>query len=176
MGNINIISAERCDIMKTKIESVSVIHYESKVREVKDDYVIVYYKSGIERVYDLKEYESLPLTVRTFIEINQANKSVDKIDTEVVYSMCIEYREKVNNSGSDDETSPEQSENEIIETAETTEICPECEAEVEVKSGTYRAECPVCRRKLMFCSVCRTASAGDCDYDTATDTCRFDSS
>lgn len=162
--------------MKAKIESVSVIHYESKVREVKDDYVIVYYKSGTERVYDFEEYESLPLTVRTFIEINQANRSADKIDTEVVYSTCIEYHEKVNNSGSDDETLPEQSENEIIETAETTEICPECEAEVKIKSSIYRAECPVCHRKLMLCGLCRTASKGDCDYNVATDTCRFDSS
>lgn len=65
---------------------------------------------------------------------------------------------------------------EETETVETTEICPECETEVEVKSDTLRAECPVCRRKLMLCSVCRTVRKGDCDYDTATDTCRFDSS
>lgn len=65
---------------------------------------------------------------------------------------------------------------EETETMETTEICPECEAEVEVKSDILRAECPVCHRKLMLCGLCRTASKGDCDYDTATDTCRFDSS
>lgn len=69
-----------------------------------------------------------------------------------------------------------ESPDEEAETAETTEICYECEAEVEVKSGTYRTECPVCHGKLMLCSVCRTASAGDCDYNSATDTCRFDSS
>lgn len=65
---------------------------------------------------------------------------------------------------------------EETETIETTEICPECETEAEVKSGTYTAECPVCHGKPMFCGLCRETSGGSCDYDTATDTCRFDSS
>lgn len=67
-------------------------------------------------------------------------------------------------------------EKEEAETIETTEICPECETEVVVKSSTYRTECPVCHIKLILCSVCRTVSKGGCDYDAATDTCRFDSS
>lgn len=69
-----------------------------------------------------------------------------------------------------------ESPDEEIETAETTKICPKCDTEVEVKSSTYMAECLICHEKLMLCGLCRSAHTGDCNYDTATDTCRFDSS
>lgn len=65
------------------------------------------------------------------------------------------------------------------EEAETTELCPDCETEVTVKASRnngYKAVCPVCHGKLMLCSLCRITSKSGCDYDTATDTCRFDSS
>ncbi len=70
----------------------------------------------------------------------------------------------------------EVEEDEEAETVETTEICPDCQSEVEVKSSTYKTECPVCHRKIMLCNICRSAHTGDCDYNIATDTCRFDSS
>ena len=37
----------------------------------------------------------------------------------------------------------------------------------------FKAFCPVCRNRLMLCDECRHAEKGfDCDYDSATDTCR----
>lgn len=62
-----------------------------------------------------------------------------------------------------------------------TEVCPNCDAEVElrwdVKKDGYKAFCPHCGARLMLCDECqhRTGGgyAGDCDYDSNTDTCRF---
>lgn len=85
--------------------------------------------------------------------------------------------EIVDSESPDEETETAETAEECeAETVEATEICPEFETEVRVESSTYKAECPVCHRKLMLCGICRTAHAGDCDYDTSTDTCRFDSS
>ena len=62
-----------------------------------------------------------------------------------------------------------------------TEVCPNCDAEVElrwdVKKDGYKAFCPHCGARLMLCDECQHriggGYAGDCDYDSNTDTCRF---
>ena len=63
-----------------------------------------------------------------------------------------------------------------------TEVCPNCEAEVEmvwdVEMYGYRAYCPYCGGRLMLCDECQHRSTddrycGDCDYDTESDSCRF---
>lgn len=61
------------------------------------------------------------------------------------------------------------------------EYCPNCETEIEmrwdVESMGYKAFCPVCGNRLMLCDECQHRTGGacteDCDYDTRTDTCRF---
>lgn len=61
------------------------------------------------------------------------------------------------------------------------EYCPHCETEVEMKwdidRDGYKAFCPYCGNRLMLCDECqhRTGgdNVGDCDYDTQTNTCRF---
>ena len=59
-----------------------------------------------------------------------------------------------------------------------TEFCPHCESEIEMRWNTdtdgYQAFCPVCGNRLMLCDECHhTDGNGGCDYDSATDTCRF---
>lgn len=50
-----------------------------------------------------------------------------------------------------------------------TEYCPECEREIEmywdVEVDGYQTFCPSCGERLMLCD--------DCDFDTATGSCRF---
>nr|DAR04711.1 MAG TPA: zinc-ribbon domain protein [Caudoviricetes sp.] len=65
--------------------------------------------------------------------------------------------------------------------AVVTEVCPNCDAEVElrwdVKRDGYKAFCPHCGARLMLCDECQHRTGGgcteDCDYDSKTDTCRF---
>lgn len=62
-----------------------------------------------------------------------------------------------------------------------TEYCPECETEVtmqwDVKELGYKAFCPHCGKRLMLCDECQSRKDGgfmdDCDYDSETDSCRF---
>lgn len=63
-----------------------------------------------------------------------------------------------------------------------TEICPHCESEVtlewDVEERGYKAFCPVCGGRLMLCDECQHRGpggehTGDCDYNSETDTCRF---
>lgn len=62
-----------------------------------------------------------------------------------------------------------------------TEWCSECETEIEmnwdVKTMGYKAYCPRCGERLMLCDECQHridgSYTGDCDFDTLTDTCRF---
>lgn len=58
-----------------------------------------------------------------------------------------------------------------------TEMCPHCETEVVMRWNTatmgYKAFCPVCGERLMLCDECRHADYGPCDYDSQSDTCRF---
>lgn len=62
-----------------------------------------------------------------------------------------------------------------------TEYCANCETEVEmfwdVETDGYKAYCPVCRARLMLCDECQHRNDGkltdDCDYCSASDTCRF---
>ena len=63
-----------------------------------------------------------------------------------------------------------------------TEFCPHCENEIEMRWDTdrlgYKAFCPVCGNRLMLCDECRHSGPdgrpiGSCDYDSRTDTCRF---
>lgn len=65
---------------------------------------------------------------------------------------------------------------------EVTEVCPNCEKEVtmvwDVETYGYRAYCPFCGKRLMLCDMCQhpngeEQATGDCDYDSRTDTCRF---
>lgn len=70
---------------------------------------------------------------------------------------------------------------------ETTEVCPHCEAEVILKhniSDGYKTVCPECGNRLMLCDLCQhrdglpdengyVISQGDCDYNSQTDSCRF---
>ena len=57
------------------------------------------------------------------------------------------------------------------------EVCPNCEREIEIRWDTeqdgYKAFCPYCGGRLMLCDEClHSADGGDCDYCTATDTCK----
>lgn len=63
-----------------------------------------------------------------------------------------------------------------------TEVCPHCENEIEMRWDTdtlgFKAFCPVCGKRLMLCDECQHCGpdggpTGPCDYDSATDTCRF---
>ena len=59
-----------------------------------------------------------------------------------------------------------------------TELCPHCDNEIEMTWNTdelgYKAFCPVCGKRLMLCDECRhTEGVGGCDYDSGSDTCRF---
>ena len=62
-----------------------------------------------------------------------------------------------------------------------TEYCPECETEVtmqwDVRALGYKAFCPHCGKRLMLCDECQNRKDGgfmdDCDYDSETDSCRF---
>lgn len=61
--------------------------------------------------------------------------------------------------------------------AYVVEVCPNCESEVEMrwepKQDGYKAFCPYCGGRLMLCDECLHAEGGgDCDYCTATDTCK----
>jgi predicted RNA-binding Zn-ribbon protein involved in translation (DUF1610 family) len=65
---------------------------------------------------------------------------------------------------------------------EATEVCPNCDSEItmvwDVKQNGYKAYCPVCGNRLMLCDMCHHRGDGgefvdDCDYDSETDTCRF---
>lgn len=67
------------------------------------------------------------------------------------------------------------------ETETVTELCPECDREVTLvwnprKQG-FKAFCPHCGARLMLCDECQHRTGGgcteDCDYDSNTDTCRF---
>ena len=60
-----------------------------------------------------------------------------------------------------------------------TELCPHCETEIEmswdVKVLGYKAYCPHCGKRLMLCDACQHPDgeyADNCDYCSATDTCR----
>lgn len=122
------------------------------------------YDEYTNRYYYLRDSSSL----RPEMDVAMVRRRIGKSAYMEVYGRLLEYlglNEK-EEAEIDEET----------ETVETTEICPKCDTEVEVKSSTYMAECPICHEKLMLCGVCRTAYAGDCDYNLATDTCRFDSS
>ena len=62
-----------------------------------------------------------------------------------------------------------------------TEWCANCETEVEmiwdVDQSGYKAYCPYCGKRLMLCDECQHRNEGkltdDCDYNSQTDTCRF---
>lgn len=61
------------------------------------------------------------------------------------------------------------------------EWCPHCEHEVEmqwdVEQDGFKAYCPYCGKRLMLCDECQHREngeySGDCNYDSETDTCRF---
>lgn len=57
------------------------------------------------------------------------------------------------------------------------EVCPHCESEIEMTWNTdtqgFKAFCPVCGGRLMLCDECMHTQTGDCDYDGATDRCKF---
>lgn len=63
-----------------------------------------------------------------------------------------------------------------------TEVCPTCEAEVELvwnmEENGYKAYCPYCGGRLMLCDECLHRGHGgcycsDCDYDDMSGSCRF---
>lgn len=60
---------------------------------------------------------------------------------------------------------------------EITEVCPHCENEItmqwNVEELCYKAYCPVCGKRLMLCSACHDDTGGMCDYDSKTDSCKF---
>lgn len=60
------------------------------------------------------------------------------------------------------------------------EVCPHCGMEVELRwdinKDGFKAFCPYCGKRLMLCDACNHRygyCSGDCDYCSATDTCRF---
>ncbi len=63
-----------------------------------------------------------------------------------------------------------------------TEYCNNCETEVtmewDVEMYGYKAYCPFCGERLMLCDECQHPNGESkrclsCDYDSETDTCRF---
>lgn len=61
-----------------------------------------------------------------------------------------------------------------------TELCPHCETEVEliwdVEMFGYKAYCPFCGKRLMLCDECQHPNgmfSDDCDYDSETDSCKY---
>lgn len=62
---------------------------------------------------------------------------------------------------------------------EVTEMCPHCENEItmiwDVQNNGYKAYCPVCGERLMLCDECqhRGAYGSGCDYNSETDTCKY---
>jgi hypothetical protein len=59
-----------------------------------------------------------------------------------------------------------------------TEVCPNCGHEVEIHGWDtgrdgFKAFCPYCGNRLMLCDECRHCEGPDCDFDSATDTCRY---
>lgn len=62
-----------------------------------------------------------------------------------------------------------------------TEFCPHCQTEIEmawdVKTRGYKAYCPVCGERLMLCDACQHNEddeyLDDCDYDSCSDSCRW---
>ncbi len=61
------------------------------------------------------------------------------------------------------------------------ELCQNCDTEVEmvwdVKKYGYKAFCPHCGERLMLCDECQhgdVEDADNCDYNSETDSCRFD--
>ena len=60
---------------------------------------------------------------------------------------------------------------------EVTEVCPHCESEImmqwDVYTHGYKAYCPHCGGRLMLCTACHDDNGGSCDYDSETDTCRY---
>ena len=60
------------------------------------------------------------------------------------------------------------------------EVCPHCENEIglrwNVEELGFKAFCPICGKRLMLCDECFHRNGeciDDCDYDSETDTCRF---
>ena len=89
-------------------------------------------------------------------------KNFDTLGLECIPELCEEYTE------------------ESEERYTVTEMCPHCETEVEmrwdVKQDGFKAYCPYCGERLMLCDACQHRSGehcDDCDYDTNTDSCRF---
>ena len=93
------------------------------------------------------------LTYNDFLKIGE-NEVADEM-----YKIVFEYTEQ------------------DIEENEITEVCPHCESEItmqwNVKESGYKAYCPVCGKRLMLCSACHDDTGGMCDYDSKTDSCKF---
>ena len=60
------------------------------------------------------------------------------------------------------------------------EMCPHCGNEIklrwDINKDGFKAFCPVCGRRLMLCDACAHRfgdHTDDCDYNSKTDTCRF---
>lgn len=57
-----------------------------------------------------------------------------------------------------------------------TELCPHCKNEITLfwnpDVDGYKAYCPVCGKRLMMCDACMHDGGFDCDYCSATDSCR----
>lgn len=58
-----------------------------------------------------------------------------------------------------------------------TEVCPNCDSEVEMRWNTdtmgYKAFCPICGKRLMLCDECRhTEGMPGCDHDSKLDFCQ----
>lgn len=75
---------------------------------------------------------------------------------------------------------PLEDESELQQSTTVVELCPSCGTEIEmrwnVKTDGFKAFCPVCGNRLMLCDECmhRTGECHcDCDYDSETDSCRF---
>ena len=95
-----------------------------------------------------------------------------------IYPPCADKREII-----DDDKLSEACVEIMIEEGErmsnmVVELCPNCETEIEMRWSVeefgYKAYCPVCGNRLMLCDECmhRDEALG-CDYNSHTDTCRF---
>lgn len=85
-----------------------------------------------------------------------------------VIDFAVNYRsKKIEEPATDDRT------------YEVTELCPNCGREITMTWDTdtdgFKAFCPHCGGRLMLCDECRHCTDGKivCDYNSETDTCRF---
>ena len=55
-----------------------------------------------------------------------------------------------------------------------SEGCPHCDNEVELKTIFKKQRCPVCKKLIRPCNICKKLENGECDFDMKTKKCIID--